>query len=309
MNASLLGYAAAVLSGLDDAQRRVVADELAQLEQTAGTDSTLRAALTDTAIPAWSRRAFVADLLADKVSAATARLAAYAAYSSSAQDVPLAFTEVAQRARFFAADGGVHEPALGVLAARARVGGYATAVFEDLPVATFEGTEDELYEWARAVESTPQLRNLLTNRDLPAPTRAQVVHDLLADRASAITVRLAAYAVVGGRARDLVGTLDWLVDRVAEERGWRIARVRSARPIDEGAREALSGSIEHLIGRPVELEVSEQADLLGGVIVEVGDLRVDASAKGRLDALREHLMADRPGERLFEKNETTRGAN
>ena len=30
--------------------------------------------------------------------------------------------------------------------------------------------------------------------------------------------------------------------------------------------------------------------LLGGVLIRIGDLQVDATARGRLDALREHLV-------------------
>jgi ATP synthase delta (OSCP) subunit len=40
----------------------------------------------------------------------------------------------------------------------------------------------------------------------------------------------------------------------------------------------------------VELQVSIDPALLSGVLVDIGDLRVDATARGRLDALREHLL-------------------
>jgi len=153
--------------------------------------------------------------------------------------------------------------------------------------------EDDLFRWALTVSASPELRRAITNRDLPAPARAEIVVGLLAGRASEVTVRLARYAVVGGRPRDLLGTLDWLVDRVAEERGWRVARVRAARAIDEEAGDRLSATLRGLVGRPVELQVEPRPELLGGVVVEVGDLRVDATVRGRLDALAEALRAGR----------------
>ena len=308
MNPSLLGYTAAVLATLDPAERRRVADELGALERATTSDPLLRAALTDTSIPAGPRRAFFTDLLAGKVAAPTARIAAYAAFSAPAQDVPASLNEANQRARQHAGDAvRVAEPVLSVMASRRRVGGFAAAVFEDEPVAALEGVEDQLFAWARAIETNKALRDVLMNRDLPVETRTQVVADLLGTRASEVTTRLATYAVVGGRARDIVGTLDWLVDRVAEERGWRIARGRTARPIDDASREHLAGSLRALVGRPVELEIAQQADLLGGVLVEVGDLRVDATARGRLDALREHFTLDRRTAQPFDANETTQG--
>ena len=84
------------------------------------------------------------------------------------------------------------------------------------PVSTLEGVEDELFAWSVAIEDNTELRRVLTNRDLTGIARALVVTELLGDRVHPVTVRLAAYAALGGRPRDLLGTLAWLVDRVAE---------------------------------------------------------------------------------------------
>ncbi|HUD68859.1 MAG TPA: F0F1 ATP synthase subunit delta [Acidimicrobiales bacterium] len=308
MNAALMGYQAAVLGGLDEAARGTVADELTALEGVVVADAALRSALSDTSIARGQRRAVVTDLLAPKLSGAATRIAGYAAFSSSAQDVPASIGEGAHRARAFVHDGALEEPALSVLASRYRVAGYAAAVLEDQPVSTLEGVEDELFAWSIAIENSAELRRVLTNRDLTGIARALVVTELLRDRVHAVTVRLAAYAVLGGRPRDLLGTLGWLVDRVAEERGWRVARVRTAREIDSDSRERLSASLHSLVGSPVELEVADEASLLGGVLVEVGDLRVDATIRGRLDALRDHFTMDRPTERSFDSSTANQGA-
>ena len=63
---------------------------------------------------------------------------------------------------------------------------------------------------------------------------------------------------------------------MAAERGWRVARVWTAQAIDDPSAARLTETLRTLVGRPVELQVDTQADLLGGVLVEVGDLRVDA---------------------------------
>ena len=308
MNPSLMGYEAAVLAGLDASARRTVAEELTALEVAVSSDPALRSALTDTSIPAGARRAVVADLLEGKLSAPVVRIAAYAAFSASAQDVPASIAEAMLRARALAEAGDLDEPALSVIASRHRVAGYAAAVFEDHEVATLDGVEDDLFHWARAIASSDALRRALTNRDLPAKERTRLVADLLGGRANPVTVRLATYAVEGGRARDLLGTLDWLVDAVAAERGWRVARVRAAREVDPATRERLAATLRTLVGRPVELEIDLQADLLGGVLVEVGDLRVDATARGRLEAFREHLTAEHGTRRTIETTDATQGA-
>jgi F-type H+-transporting ATPase subunit delta len=108
-------------------------------------------------------------------------------------------------------------------------------------------------------------------------------------RTSAQTIRLVDYVVQAGRSRDIVGTLDWLVERTAEARGWRVARVRSALEIDDAQRERLADSLARLTGNPVELQVTLEPTLLGGAVVQVGNIQIDASAEGRLENFREHL--------------------
>ena len=118
--------------------------------------------------------------------------------------------------------------------------------------------EDELFAVGARRRGDAAAARPLTNRDLPATdARPRSSTTCSADRAQRRSrCALATYAVVGGRARDLVRTLDWLVDRVAEERGWRVARVRD-RPGEStrAAREALVRHRSAPVGRPVELEV------------------------------------------------------
>ena len=79
-----------------------------------------------------------------------------------------------------------------------------------------------------------------------------------------------------------------------------MAKVRTAKGLDSAQADALRDSLAALAGNPVELQITEDASLLGGVRVEVGDLLVDATARGRLDQLREHLDADH---KAFQKND------
>ena len=66
----------------------------------------------------------------------------------------------------------------------------------------------------------------------------------------------------------------------------------TAKPLTDQQADALRASLKSVTGNPVELQVTENEALLGGVRIEVGDLLVDASAKGRLAQLRDVLDAD-----------------
>jgi len=287
VNPALQGYAAAVFAGSPDVV--AVAAELTEVDEVVRSNATMFTAMTDTSIPAPARRAVLSDLLADRVSEPVRRAAAYAVGSVLAPEVPLALGWLAHRASQVAEDDEVLDPMLGHLAARERVGGFAAAVFEDVSNAQLEEIEDELFRFTRTVADAPALRTALSDRDLPVAVRQGLARQLLEGKVEPATLRLVEYTLAGGRPRDLVGTLDWLVEETARARGWRVARVNSARAIDEEERRHLSESLSQLSGHPVELQITVDPELLAGVVVHIGDLRIAATARGRLEQLREHM--------------------
>jgi len=290
VNPTLQGYSARVIEGADASALSKIAADLDSIERLVLANPPLRAALSDTAVPGAARRAVLLELLEGKVVAEARRLAAFAVNVVSAPEVPGALAWVATRVRHVAEGQAFEEPSLSLLQARRRVAGYATALHEELSTTQLESLEDDLFRFARIVAATPALRSALTDRDLELAARQGLVTQLLGGKVPETSVALARYAVTGGRARDIVSTLDSLVEQTAQARGWRIAHVRAAAPIDEEQRARLGASLRTLSGAPVELQVVIDESLLSGALIRIGDLQVDATARGRIDALREHLM-------------------
>ena len=171
-------------------------------------------------------------------------------------------------------------------------------MFEPLTVADLEEIEDQLFRFARTVEADRPLRHALGDRDLPVVVRQDVISRLLDGKVLPATVRLARYAARGGRARDIVATLDTLVEDAAKARGWRVARVQAASEVGDAQQHALSDALAVLTGNPVDLQVTVEPALLGGVVVQVGDLLVDSSTRHRLDELKEHVLASEEAYRI-----------
>jgi F-type H+-transporting ATPase subunit delta len=288
MNPALQGYTAAVAEAAGRAALGGLAADLEAIEQLVLANAQLRAALTDTAVPGPARRAVVLDLLDGKVSPVARRLAAFASMVVSAPEVPAALGWISTRVRHLD-EGQDDEPGLSLLQSRQRVGGYATAVYEDMTTAELESLEDDLFRFARIVAATPALRSALADRDLDVVARQGLITQLLEGKVPATSLALARFAVTGGRARDIVGTLDFLVELTAQARGWRIALVRAAAPIEDAQRTELADSLGTLAGGPVELQVQVDESLLSGALIRIGDLQVDATARGRIDALREYF--------------------
>jgi len=296
MNPSLRGYCAAVLeTAAEDGTAAQVADELRQVEDLVARYGTLETALTDAVVPVAARRSLLEDLLRERVLPGTLRLVVRAVVDERPDEFVIGLHASAEQARLVGMampeeDIEAEEPLLGRSAARRWSAGYATAVFEDLPsVAEIEAVEDELFRFARIIEASPDLRATLSDPSRPSSDRQALVAVLLVGKSHPATLRLA-QASLQGRVRDIVHSLDWLVERAAEARGWRVARVHAAREVDEAERSSLDAALARLTGTQVELQVTVEPELLGGVVIQVGDLLVDASARHRLEQLQEHLL-------------------
>lgn len=303
MLAKLEGYAAALLGSLDRADLATVASDLSTLEQTILGRADLRAVLTDTSIAGAARGQVVRDLLSDKLHTSCVRLAVYAATWTPAQEVPHAVAELAVMAQVLQEMGTMDQGNLGLMAARKRVGGFADELLDQLETASFAEIEEQLFRWARTIEANPDLRRLLLDRDAPLAARVGATEQLLSGHVSLETQRLAVYVIVGGRPRDVVGTLDFLVDYVAVARDWRVARVHTARPLDAASQVQLVDSLTVLTGKDVELQIAEEPALLGGVLVEVGDFRLDATTRGRLSELRDAVASGHLYESSLNRND------
>lgn len=173
-------------------------------------------------------------------------------------------------------------------AAADRTRAYATAVLE---VARAEGlldqVEDELFRFARVLETNDELRQALTDQALPAERRDAIVEDLLSNRALPLTVAVVAFVVAAGRARDLPDIIAEFVERAAASRQRAVAEVRSFAPLDADQLARLAQALSTNLGKQVEVKVVVDKSVLGGVMAKVGDTVIDGTVRHRLDQLKE----------------------
>ena len=294
MHPTIEGYAASMLHDVDATAVTRVADELASLDATTDTNAQLRAALSDTSVSGRIRAAILGDVLANKVDGLTLTLATYAVRQSPAQDTNYALHDLAVFAQRFRRDGVAPAEPLGLTDARQRVAGFVDARLTTLAPTDMEQIEDDLFRWARTIESNVELRRLLMDRDVEVSARQQVTTSLLSGKVHAAALAIALYVIEGGRSRDVIGTLDAMVQHVALARQWRVAIVHAARPLNDAERAELAQSLSVMSGGNVDLQVKIDEELLAGVVVYIGDLCLDATARGHLQNLRDSLLHSRP---------------
>jgi F-type H+-transporting ATPase subunit delta len=171
-----------------------------------------------------------------------------------------------------------------------RIEAYATALLE---VARAEGllrgVADEAYRVARAFESSPDLRDALSDPRLPDERKQAILSDLLGDRALPLTRALVSMVVMAGRIADLPEVADRLAERAADEESLVVAEVRSAVELDEATLKRLAESLSRATGKRVQVKSVVDRSLIGGVVAKVGDTVIDGSLRHRFEELRQLL--------------------
>jgi F-type H+-transporting ATPase subunit delta len=151
-----------------------------------------------------------------------------------------------------------------------------------------EETEDELFRFARVVESTPEVRDALSDRSIDLAGRRQLVDDLLAGRATEATAVLARRAVAA-RERTFAHTIEGFVALAAAQKNRVIATVRVAQPLTPEQRSRLQAALAKQVGREVVVQEVVDAGVLGGVRVELGDEIIEGTVASRLESARREL--------------------
>ncbi|HZY06800.1 MAG TPA: ATP synthase F1 subunit delta [Ilumatobacteraceae bacterium] len=171
-----------------------------------------------------------------------------------------------------------------------RIEGYARGLFE---IARAEGTidevEDELFRFARSYESSDQLRNALTDEQIPASRRQAIVEDLLGGKVTPTTTQLISMVVGSGRARDLPAIVDKLVARASSAKNLELAEVRSAVPLTPDQETRLAAALANATGKEVNLKVVVDPAVLGGLVATVGDTVIDGTVRTRIEQLKSRL--------------------
>lgn len=152
-----------------------------------------------------------------------------------------------------------------------------------------EQVEDELFRLDRILVGERDLRRALVDRAAPADRRGALVRDLLGSQVHPITLQLAERAAVAPRGRSLSATLALLGRLAAERRERLVASVTSATVLTTQQSGRLEALLEGIYGRPVQLNISVDPEVIGGIRMQVGSEVVDSTVRSHLDDVRRRL--------------------
>ena len=135
------------------------------------------------------------------------------------------------------------------------------------------------------------INGVLRNPAQPLRQRLEIVDAMLASSVPEPVLKLVGLLVERGKI-DRLGSVAAEYRRLLRsERGVVEALATSAAPLSREETAALERKVAQMTGRTVDLRVEIDESLIGGLTVRVGDTLYDASVRGRLERLRERLVA------------------
>jgi F-type H+-transporting ATPase subunit delta len=155
---------------------------------------------------------------------------------------------------------------------------------------TLDATEEELFRFGRALDSSSALQMALTDPSQSAEVKGAVVRDLLQGRSTGATRECLEYAVGHLHGRRIDAVVDDLCALAAKQRERVVAEVRVAAPIDETQQRRLADVLSRLKGRTVRLNVAVDPAVIGGVHVRIGDEVIDGTVAARMEGARRALL-------------------
>lgn len=164
---------------------------------------------------------------------------------------------------------------------------YARAIIET--AADPKAVRDELMAVSATLKTNPTLRDALANPGVPPANKKAIFFEVFQGLSSPLP-RLFEMLIEGGR----VELFREIVQRYRAEWNARnnvhSAKVVTAMALDDDESQSVRKALETAVSGSVEMETLIDPALVGGLKVEIDGHLFDGTVKGRLHALRQHLL-------------------
>ena len=166
---------------------------------------------------------------------------------------------------------------------------YARALFDSAKEhGRVRAVHEDLREFVGALDEVPELGALVRNPEIDRQAKARALFAVL-EGADEFVRNVILTVVDKGRAAELPDIARELDDLVARDERRLNVELTTAFALDDQRADEIVGQIERASGRAVEATRHVDPNLIGGLVLQVGSLRVDASVRGRLERLRRDL--------------------
>lgn len=176
--------------------------------------------------------------------------------------------------------------------ARSAAGRYAEAVVSLAKErGNFEAWDRDLARLAEAMR-TPEVARFFANPAIPVERKRAALDSILED-ALPETRNLVKLLLERQRLEILPDIYDAFTEAWLAERGIARAEVTTSEPLSTDQERAVKARLEEIVGKQVEMSLTVDPDIIGGIVARVGDHLYDGSVRTKLRQLRTRMLAAR----------------
>ncbi|MDE3016822.1 MAG: ATP synthase F1 subunit delta [Pseudomonadota bacterium] len=172
-------------------------------------------------------------------------------------------------------------------------GRYVRALFDVAESAqALDMVEKDLPALGRALSASEEFRHFLANPLLTRVQQEQVMETMLDNmKAGKITRQFIAMLARHRRLSALSEIITLFAEVAVAARGEMQVQLITAVPPDKRDITTIGARLGKIYGKKVNLAVSQNADLLGGIVIKIGSTQLDGSLAGKLARLNQTLRA------------------
>ena len=148
----------------------------------------------------------------------------------------------------------------------------------------------EIQSIQKLVETNADLRAILEHPRVKAGEKLESLRGFLGRKISVTMENFLMLLIMKKRIKQLKAVADHYERLLYEMKGKAIARVLTALPMAADQKESLTEKLSQMFGVSVELKEELKPDLIGGMMIYLGDQRMDASVLGQLDRVKQRLL-------------------
>jgi F-type H+-transporting ATPase subunit delta len=171
---------------------------------------------------------------------------------------------------------------------------YASAFADVVTAAKLDtaAIDSQLTDFLATWQGSPELREFFENPAVPATQKVEILDKLNARMGLQKELRnLIAVLIDNGRIGHVSEVAAAYRRILQEQMGIRPAEITTARELGNDEREKLIAEVARLAGARIDASFKLDKSILGGTVVRIGSTVYDGSVRGRLERLKESLIA------------------
>lgn len=150
---------------------------------------------------------------------------------------------------------------------------------------------EEITALSNILNENPDFYNLMVHPKITKEDKVNVIEEVLKGRVSDEITGFFRLIIEKDRYQDIDAILQYFLDKMKEFKGIGVAYVETPIPLSKEQEKAVEEKLLATTGfKEMEMHYQLKKELIGGMVIRIGDRVVDSSVQNKLDDLKKQLL-------------------